>query len=395
MLWEIDLRKPARITKDHMFNTLKKEDRFMKSASMVRKSLSISLLVVTLAMLPGCSPFDWFKTQSGSDNAAVAESGEKGMPAGDQKSAKEAAMPGDVLVSMDGKPVVTKADLEEQYRQVIESQPELAKLEGCVKDSLLQGLVKQAVVDRAAKDNKLKESAEYKKDLALMYDHCEKILNLKYFRKMFESELEVTKAEVKDFYDKNKGNFNELILDHGGVETRGVSFDKKADAEAFLAKVKAAPKDFDKLAQAFPPKDVFQAFVQAHSPNVDVAIKTAVAAMKSFPKIEMVTTAANVYWVINATSRKEPQYRPLDKDIEAGLTELIKQEKEAKVMRTKMEELEKKYNVKVNHAALQSAQTQIDFEQSLGMMLDNDTQVAEADLDQTAESAANHTAHVA
>ena len=114
----------------------------MKSASMIGKSLSISLLIVRLVFLPGCGPLDWLKKQFGTEKVATSES----------KAPAESAAAGDmdanVLVSMNGKPVVTMEMLDQNYRQVIEERPDLAKLEGCVKESLLQGLVRQAIVDR-------------------------------------------------------------------------------------------------------------------------------------------------------------------------------------------------------------------------------------------------------
>lgn len=345
----------------------------MKSASMLGKSFSISLLVVSLVFLPGCGPLDWLKKKFGTEKVVTAES----------KAASETAAAGDmdanVLVSMDGKPVVTMEMLDQNYRQVIEERPDLAKLEGCVKESLLQGLIRQAIVDRYVEENRLQESAAYVKDRDIMAETCRKILNVKYFKEAHPAT--VKESEVKEYYEANKDTFPDLILERGGVETMAVSFDKEADAKAFLAKAKAAPKDFEKLAKEGGNKDKFRDYkhVNARSPEVDPAIKNAVLEIKNFPEIKHVQ-AGNTHWVVNAISKKESKYRPFDEQIKEGLRQYMIQEREAKVMDEEMTKLKDKYGVKVNAAALnQTAQAQFNIEDMLGMM--GGEQVAEADAD--------------
>jgi hypothetical protein len=355
----------------------------MKSASMAGKSLSISLLVVSLVFLPGCGPLDWLKKQFGTEKAVTAESktSSSTAPAGD--------MDAGVLVSMNGQPVVTLEMLDQNYAQVIEERPDLAKLEGCVKESLLQGLIRQAIVDRYVEENNLQESAAYVKDRDVMAETCRKILNVKYFKEAHP--VTVKESEVKDYYEANKDTFPDLILERGGIETMAVAFDKESDAKAFLAKAKAAPKDFEKHAKENGHKEKFRDYkhVNARSPEVDPAIKNAILELKSFPEIKLVQ-AGNTYWVINAVSKRESKYRPFDEQVKEGLRQYMIQEREARVMDEEMTKLKDKYGVKVNAAALnQTAQAQFNFEDAIQMM--GAEQMAEAD----ADAAANQPAQVA
>lgn len=358
----------------------------MKSASMVGKSLSISLLVVSLVFLPGCGPLDWLKKQFGTEKVVTSESKatSEAVPAGD--------MDANVLVSMNGKPVVTTEMLDQNYRQVIEERPDLAKLEGCVKESLFQGLVRQALVDEYVKRNKLDEKEAYVKDREIMADTCRKILNVKYFKEAHP--VAVKDSEVKEYYDANKDTFPDLILERGGIETMAVSFDKEADAKAFLAKAKAAPKDFEKLAKEGGNKDKFRDYkhVNARSPEVDPAIKNAILELKNFPEIKLVQ-AGNAYWVVNAVSKRDSKYRPFDEQIKEGLRQYMIQEREAKVMDEEMTKLKGEYKLEINQAALNKvAQAQFNLQDALQMM--GADQLAEADMDD-APQAANQAAQVA
>jgi len=361
----------------------------MKSASMVRQSLSISLLVVSLVFLPGCGPLDWLKKQFSGEKVVT----ESKAPSSAAPAAPVSEMDANVLVSMDGKPVVTREMLEQNYRQVIEERPDLAKLEGCVKESLLQGLIRQAIVDRYVEENNLDEKAEYKKDRDIMAETCRKILNVKYFKEAHP--VTVKESEVKEYYEANKDTFPDLIVERGGVETMAIAFDKEADAKAFLAKAKAAPKDFEKLAKESGHKDKFRDYkhVNARSPEVDPAIKNAVLELKSFPDIKLVH-AGTTYWVVNAVSKRDSKYRAFDEPVKEGLRQYMIQEREAKVMDEEMTKLKDKYKVVVNAAALnQSAQAQFNLEDALGMM--GAEQMAEAELDEAADQPAHQAAHVA
>ena len=356
----------------------------MKSASMVRQSLPISLLIITLVMLPACAPLDWIKKQFGKEEVSTHQS-KSTEP--ENKSAKKASMnENEVLISMDGKPVVTRANLEEDYRQVVEERPELKGLEPYVKANLLQGWVTQTIVDAYVKEHNIHNSDTYKKDLENMIGRLTRVLNVKYFREAFP--VEVKEADIKEYYEKNKETFPDLILERGGVETMAVSFDKEDAAKAFVEKAKATPKDFEKLAQAAN-KNTFRdfKFVNAQTPEVDPAIKNAISDLKKFPHIQMVKAANNTYWVFDATSKKESKYRPFDEQVKEGLRQYMIQEKQMKIMEDEMSKLKEKYKIEVNASALnQDVQTQVDFEEAMGLA--DQTAQAAVDADNGAAQAA-------
>lgn len=359
----------------------------MKSASKIVKSLSISLLVVSLVFLPGCGPLDWVKKQFGTEKVVT----ESKPATGAESAPSGSTMDANVLVAMNGKAVVTMDMLDQNYRQVIEERPDLEKLAGCVKQSLFEGLVRQAIVDEYVKENKLDEKSEYIKDRDVMADTCRKILNVKYFKESFP--VEVKESEVKEFYEKNKDTFPDFVLERGGIETMAVSFDKESDAKAFLAKAKASPKEFEKLVKEGGNKDKFRDYkhVNARSPEVDPAIKNAVLELKNFPEIKLVQ-AGNTYWVVNAISKRDSKYRSFEELKEALRMHMI-QEKEAKAMDEEMAKLKAKYKVEINQSALNKvAQAQFNLQDALQMM--GSDQLAEAEMDDAAQ-AVNQAAQVA
>ena len=202
-------------------------------------------------------------------------------------------------------------------------------------------------------------------------------MNVKYFREAHP--VVVKDEEIKQYYEAKKDMFPDLILERGGVATKAVSFDKEVDAKAFLAKAKVTPKEFEKLAQTYKEAYHDYKFVNAQTPEVDPAIKNAVLEAKAFPAIQMVKSAGNVYWVIDATSKKETKYRPFDEQIKQGIRMYMVQEREAQAMEEEMAKLKEKYHVVVNAAALnQTAQATFNPEEVFGLGADAQ-QMAEAE----------------
>lgn len=333
----------------------------------------LSLLVVgSLALLPAC---DWF---GGTEKKVASHEGNK-MAQTANSSADAAVVPADVLVEMDGKPVVTMADLDRDYQQVLQEQPQLASFEPFVKANLLQGLVQQAIVDRYIQEQGINDTAQYKKDKDLMMSLIDRRLNVKYFRDAFP--VTVTDAEIKEYFEKNKDIIPDLIVSQGGVNTQGVSFEKEADAKAFLEKAKAG-SDLEKTAADAKLKDAYRDFMLVNNQSVGVApaIKNAVADLKKFPHVQMVKTADDTYWVLRSTGRTETEYRPFDEEVKMGLRQYIEQEKQMKVIEEKMAELKDAYKVVTHDESLKQAMpSESELQEALGMM--GNQEQAEADLD--------------
>ena len=121
----------------------------------MKKTLSLSLLVITLAVLPSCTPLESLKEALGmggackmhheepkemmkKEPAPMPEPKEEGEAAeemmnesADEMMEKKSKMSEDILISMNGKPVVTMDDLEQDYKQVLEERPASCPCCGC------------------------------------------------------------------------------------------------------------------------------------------------------------------------------------------------------------------------------------------------------------------------
>jgi hypothetical protein len=71
-----------------------------------QKKLALVLLIAPAIFLPGCGLVDWFKGKT--DKQEVAKPGN-----------------GDVLVSMNGKSVITVKDLDEEFDKLLADNPQL------------------------------------------------------------------------------------------------------------------------------------------------------------------------------------------------------------------------------------------------------------------------------
>lgn len=298
----------------------------MKSFS---SKISIVLLLSSIVLLPGC----WLKDKLGlNKNEAVVES----------------VGTGQVLATINGKPLLTVDEFEKQFKNLIEKHPYgamLAQMEGLDK-KFFEGLVAQKVITQYVKDNKIDQSAEYKQQL----DSLIQMLNMQFFQK--EHAPKVSDAEMREFYEKNKETMPEAILSRGGVTANGVSFTNEADAKAFVEKAKgngaSKSASLEKFAKEANIGDKFRDFkmVNATSP-VEPVLREKISEIKKFPTIEIIKVADNNYYVVQALSKEEPKYRNFD-EVKSALEQRLAAKKQEEVLEKAIEQLKKDYNVVVH-----------------------------------------------
>ena len=264
-------------------------------------------------------------------------------------------MSGDVVIAtMGGKPVLTVKEFEERFEQLLAGQPQLRAMLQYMPDlkvDVAKSLVSQSVIDKYIEEGGVDKQADYKNDLEQARNQAQKIVNVKYFRNACVKP--VTAGDVKKYYDEHKDEHPELLLSRGGVSAVGVSFDKEADAKAFLAKVAGKnAEEFKKIAEAdkLGAKVRSFGFVNAQSLGIDTALRDKIVAIKK-ATTEMIKLNDKTFWVVNIGAKEETKYRPFD-EVKAGLEKFLASRKMEEAMEQKLDELKGKYDVKINEEIL-------------------------------------------
>lgn len=369
-------------------NSVKK--KLIQSTS-VMHFLSLGALV----LLPGCS--DWFNEKSNEapqqqengtqnnvqekelENAAI-EVLTQGVSVIDKDE-----LTGEVLVTMNGKPVVTVDSLEIEKEKLFEANPQIKQMMAFMDPaqldkSLVEGLTNQAIIDQYISDQGIDKTAEYQKELKEGFKAVERMVNTKIFTQNFN--VKVTDAEVRTFYNENKDLMPDLALSRGGVKATGIQFDNEADARAFAAEITAG-KTLQQAAEAQGKSDSIRDFmtVNEQSTGLDASLKAKILGMSQVPSVEVVALNDKTVWVVHASGKEETQYRPFEQ-VKAGLKDYLEKESRAKMFDTEMEKLKKRYNVELKAQFLTEPEAEMDID------VDALMQSAEADFDDAAETLA-------
>ncbi len=315
------------------------------------KKMSLFALL-SLGLLPGC---EWF---GGAKKATPATSGPI---AADDTSA--------VIVTMDGKPVITEKRLQQVIEELVEAQPQYKVMlemmdRKQLEQNIVDGLIKQEVIDHYVDVNQLQDTAEYQSKMDRVMKMARQMVNAEAFTKNIK--VSVGEKDVKDFYDKNKDVMPQLLLSRGGVNAVGVEFENEADAQAFLNKAKTEfGSDLKKAADKSGKADRFKdlKLVNAQSIGMDPVVRAKITGYTKFPTLEVVKVSKDKVWVIKATEKEEPKYRPLEQ-IKDDLKAFLEKEKLQERINEEIEKLQKTYNVTVNEDYFKSddKETQVDAE---------------------------------
>lgn len=310
---------------------------FMKGCTTAMKNqISLLLVVGAVVLLPSCAPVDWLKSKFGGKKTSVSSV--------DDALANE----GEVLVSMEGKSIISTKSLDAEFAQLLEENPQLKAVLAMMPDAkfnFMQGMVSQAVVDRYVEENKIDEQTEYQQDLSRMMRSVRRMLNTKYFG--LKHSVEVADADIQKFYDENKDNMPDLMVSRGGVKAMGLPFTKEEAARECAMKAKG--RDMAKVAKEMGMSEKMRDFklVNSQSLGMDTAVKNRVIAMKKFPAVEVVKGEDKMFWVVSATEAQQAKYRPLEQ-VKAGLKQYMEKEKRMAIFDTEIGKLKESYKVSVN-----------------------------------------------
>jgi hypothetical protein len=295
-----------------------------------------------LVLLPGC-----FGDKSAS-KGSIAQEAQTGSV--DEK---------DVLVSIDGKPLITVATLAKEKADLMEANPQLKAMiafmdEKQLDRNIAEGLAAQAIIEKYIADKKIDETPEYKKEMENLIRSVRHMINGKFFGQNVVAE--VTDAEVQDFYDKNKASIPQLMISAGGVKAMGVQFDTQAKAQEFAGKVNG---NIQKAAEAAGLKAKLQNFnvVNAQSIGMHETLRDKIAAITKTPAVEVIKVDDKTFWVVSATEKEDAKYQPFEQ-VKAGLKGHLEKEKRDEALKAELERLRGEYKVVMNESYFASAAPQ-------------------------------------
>lgn len=295
----------------------------------------MSGVIASLSLLPGCSMLDNTSTQEATTSRSSADS---------------QPMTGEVLVTLKGKPAITTDSLAAEKEKFLKANPQIKAALGFMDPkafdrNLLEGLIGQRIADEFVIDNGINKTAQYQAELRDLCESMERMLNAKFFSE--KTTATVSDSEVKSFYDLNKDKLRGVIVSAGGVEAAGIEFDDAAQARAFMARAKNA-QDFRKTAQTDNMTAKIKDFklINNQSVGLDEVLRDKIAAIKTVPTVELIE-ANGKYWVVAATAKEEPKYRPYN-EIRDALKQELEKNKRVELFEKEIDKLRKEYGVTVN-----------------------------------------------
>ncbi len=299
-----------------------------------KKMLQGSALALIM-ILAGCSPLGWMGGKK--EGAELTESAKPGPASKDDI----------VLVTVDGKAEIYKSMLDKQVDDLKKNNPQLEQLLQYmpnIVDQILESMANQIAIGKYVEEKKLDQTDKYKENLRKAYDQARKIVNISAFREDCVKELK--DDELKKFYDEHKDSIPGVKVSPGGVPTFAVTFDKEADAKAFLNKAAGkSAEDFKKLATSEKLDAKFRdyRFVNAQSYGIDAGLRDKVLTLK--PGVELVKVDKAVY-VVHTGAKEEPKYKPLEETKDA-VKKFAQQQNEEEVMTKTLKGLNEKYKIVV------------------------------------------------
>lgn len=265
---------------------------------------------------------------------------------------------GEVLVSMNGKPVVSTKSFEQHFNRLLDDNPQYKEFLARspeAKRNALSGLAGQAAIDEFICRNGVDQTEAYLEELNTLIKSQKRMLNLKYFTEGMD--VKISDDEVRDSYEKNKDVMPQLLISRGGVKAVGIAFDKEADAKAFAEKVGKGNLSDQAKTSGLSDKVRDFKLVHAGSFGVDPVVRDTIVSFKEFPVVKVVKGKDDKFWVVQATGMEEKSYRPFN-EVKDALRGFVEREKSIKMFEEQLEKLKKEYNIVVNESFFGPAQVQ-------------------------------------
>lgn len=267
----------------------------------------------------------------------------------EKKEEKQVVAGEEVLVSKNGKPLLTIDEFKEFINEAMGADQQMqfmAQIMPDFEEQLLErAKMPEYVLDEWAKEANIAADADYKK----MRAQAEKALNTMLNQKMFIKKHvgEISESDAKSYYDANKTQDPALVMTQEGVEAKGISFDKEIDAKNFLAKVNELKGDMVKAAQEIK-KELDDFGLVSQMSMIDSTVKEKLLELKKFPQLLPIIKANDKeFWVVKAFKKEKVQYVPFEQ-AKDRIKESLTNKKIEEAFEKKLPEYQKKYGIEIN-----------------------------------------------
>ncbi len=269
-----------------------------------------------------------------------------------ESQASQAVQQSDVLLSIDGKPVLYVEDFEEQKAMAQQSNQQLNMVLQMMPDAEYSMLFKSIEAGHLMKEWVVRSGMDQKPELVKQRRQYHDAIDLQLYMKYYEDAhpIDVTDNEAEAYYKAKRDQIPGLIVAPASVEIVHANFDTKSAAEAFADQVKdGSHKHFKSAAKEAGLK--IETMNVSPESDVNEALKNSILAATKFPSKEVVKMDANSYWVVGMLKKKDAEYRTFDTpEIKKGISEMLKNEKREVELSKQVEALNKEYNVVENIA---------------------------------------------
>ncbi len=217
------------------------------------------------------------------------------------------------------------------------------------RQQVLQQLIGKELIYGDAKKTGVLTSAEYKEEYKKLEERMKKELAIQVWQKKLLDQLKVSDKELKEYYDKNKEEFNEKE----SVRARHILVKTKEEANAIIAELK--PLSGEKLLSKFIDLAQTKSTGPSGPKGGDLGYFAQGQMVPAFNdkafsmKVGTITTEPVEtqfgFHVIYLEDKKSASTRKFD-EVKAFIEQRLKMEKFKSAMKNKMDELQKQATIK-------------------------------------------------
>lgn len=254
---------------------------------------------------------------------------------------------GDVLLSIDGKPVIYAHDFEDQKAMAAQSDQRLNMIlqvmPNAEYDMIFKKLEEAHVLKEWVIREKLDQDSQFVKTLRQYQDAVYTQMCLKAYQDAHP--MTVSEKEAREHYEAHKDKIQGLTIASAGVEILSVKFSKKDEAERFAHKVKDGSKKHFNAAAKEAHLTVVPMAINAEG-YADEALKNVALAATKFPSKEVVKMTDGSYMVVGMIGKKDPEYHNFDlPEVKQALTQMCMNAKREAAQLAEVARLRTEYNV--------------------------------------------------
>ncbi len=245
---------------------------------------------------------------------------------------------------------VTEQDLKEEMENLPEQLKHIVNTKEGRKE-FIDSIVKREIVYLEAKKEGLDKDEKILRDLEKLK---KRIVIDTYLRKKVLTETKVDDKELKEYYEKNKKDFEEPEKTH----SKHILVKDKKLADELYEKLKKDPTKFEAFAQehSIDSSGKQGGDIGSHEKGTLVPeYEAALEKLKKSGDISPVVKSQFGYHIIKLVNREKGKIPPFE-EIKEELKEIYIKENQRKVFDKLLEDLKKKYNVKIYDELLSEKQ---------------------------------------